>query len=541
MRFLRVLAALLALTACVQGQEWPVLQQNPAHTGFSGAESSLNYSDYGVLWTWETGGRLRYTPLAADLNGNGFLEVVYATFDGVVYAVNADGTLMWSYDAGVPVTSSPAVGSTGGGRFVVFLDGDARVTVLDSSGGVASSYPVQVRQASVSAADLDGDGTSEVIVGSSVWSVDGIPLDYSQADLTAAGVAAGYDVVADVNADGVYERMRGELSRMPLAGDLDGDGRLETVRFIEDVLTGATNVVVYDWRQNALHSFNGSGVTSPLTAADLDGDGRLEVIYCSGGVVSAVDTFGSKAFSRRVLEGRCAYVFPADLNLDGRLELVAASEKHIRVVGVLVDSDGDGLIDYTEDMRGTDRYLRDSDGDGLDDMRDEYPLDPRKIEEADEKSIETTLYDIAEVIAGVGLVGVFIVLLFRGLSSLAESKALEKTGVGGLVKKLRKEEVRESEDSYSRSYFKRGRNLEKDWEDVLLSEYDGEDISLAKELLSLVMMGPVPSDDAAEKLRVSKIKLAKYATVLEEKGYVVIDSSRDRSNPVLRPGDRLTS
>ncbi|MGQ9697583.1 MAG: outer membrane protein assembly factor BamB family protein [Armatimonadota bacterium] len=80
----------------------------------SGRLYRLDGKDGRVLWVWQsdTGGRINSSPVV-DAEGNAY----FGSEDGCVYAVGADGRLLWRYDVGSlegnMVNSSPALSADG--------------------------------------------------------------------------------------------------------------------------------------------------------------------------------------------------------------------------------------------------------------------------------------------------------------------------------------------------------------------------------------------------------------------------------------------
>jgi len=85
--------------------------------------------------------------------------VIFGCQDGHVYALNPDGTLRWSYNAGATVWSSPAIGSDGS---IYFGCGDGRLCALTSAGAFKWSY--QTGSAIDSSPAVGNDGV--IYVGS---------------------------------------------------------------------------------------------------------------------------------------------------------------------------------------------------------------------------------------------------------------------------------------------------------------------------------------------------------------------------------------
>jgi eukaryotic-like serine/threonine-protein kinase len=80
---------------------------------------AFDTSDGALLWKTCTGGSVEASPalsLSAALDSESETQqaVVVGSLDGAVYAFNAsDGTLLWRYDTGNPVTASAALGANG--------------------------------------------------------------------------------------------------------------------------------------------------------------------------------------------------------------------------------------------------------------------------------------------------------------------------------------------------------------------------------------------------------------------------------------------
>ena len=216
-------------------------------------------------------------PAAADLDGDGRPEIVAHLNNGGVIAYRYDAasgswqTLWTGHDSnGAPVTFSE--GATGwGGPSIADLDDDGSPEVLSGglvydAGGllVDSSLGLAVlwRIGFPAAADLDADGRVELAGGVALWEFDPAGRRWVQ---EWGGAGNGYTAVADF----------GTFGADPAGDDrtvLDGIAEIAVVANgsarIDNVL-GRTVFGPY-----SLPSSSGGG---PPTIGDFDGDGRAEL------------------------------------------------------------------------------------------------------------------------------------------------------------------------------------------------------------------------------------------------------------------------
>jgi len=166
------------------------------HTAGSGDNSvfALRGNNGSVFWRTEVGGGLDSSPVIADVNGDGELEVVITSLaDASCYALNASsGQISWRYKFG------PTQNCQHDERNICRrLDTDIYFT----EDAICRSYTTPL------ITDIDNDGRLEVIVGSNngqlvvlsgntgepVWSLD------------TGGMIRGSPVLADINNDGKNE------------------------------------------------------------------------------------------------------------------------------------------------------------------------------------------------------------------------------------------------------------------------------------------------------------------------------------------------
>lgn len=259
----------------------------------------------------------RVTPAAADIDGDGFVEIVTGKTGGGLIAFEHDGTFKWN------ATNS---------------DGTAWTTGIES--------------ATVAIADLEGDGKPEIVVGGAVFESTGV-LRFN-AGVHVGGNNGTYgpvSIVADLDgtmpqeivggrrafrADGSQYWDNGLVDGYPAIADLDLDGKPELV------VISAGNVRVHDpltGAQLALLDMPGTGQGGPPTIADFDADGFPEISAANGTAYSVFEYVGggtpmlSVKWNQPTQDGSSnrtgSSVF--DFQGDGAAEVVYNDECYFRV------------------------------------------------------------------------------------------------------------------------------------------------------------------------------------------------------------------
>ncbi len=281
-----------------------------------------------VEWHWSgvmAGGQMYQhvaaTPAVGDVSGDGIPDVVVPAYrtgdDAILVALSgADGTLLWSIGPGADDPdwiSPPAVGNLdpsddaleivyalqGGGIRVVDGDGTTQLGRRTTGGaGATRSAP--------SIADMDGDGTPDVIVG--CHAMNGLDISTAAMDFFDHGTCLAptqsftTTVVADLDGDGLPEVTSGGAAYqigataadetlwtragtphgLPAVADLDGDGAPEVIvvrsgtAIVIDGATGAMRIGPGgSWVDTTL-SIPGGGQGGAPTVADFDADGQPE-------------------------------------------------------------------------------------------------------------------------------------------------------------------------------------------------------------------------------------------------------------------------
>jgi hypothetical protein len=268
--------------------------------------ATASLADGGARWSVTVpGGRVHWSsPVIADIDGDGSNDVAVGGLDGRMHAFAADGAPLPGWPAAAVVSGAPsAVGS------------------------------------SPAVADLDGNGTDEVVVGVGTLEVVDqhggvVVLNRDGTRRCSFQTGDKFDQWSGGGPDGFSD---GVFST-PALGDVTGDGRPEIVFGAWD-----HQIRVLDASCRQLASFdNTDTVWSSPSLFDGDGDGRAEIYVGgdasafagspSGGFFRALRYTGSPMLSQLWvrLSSETFQSKPAigDINGDGRLEVVTGNGRY---------------------------------------------------------------------------------------------------------------------------------------------------------------------------------------------------------------------
>ena len=138
-----LISSSLSVKAQIASSPWPTFHGNLQRTGLSPFNTS--HIDGTILWTFETGDAIESSP-AIDEDGT----IYVGSHDGYLYAINKNGELEWKTKLGTPkqkehyghnisISSSPAVGLDG---TIYIASHDQYLHAVSSQGEEKWKFPI---------------------------------------------------------------------------------------------------------------------------------------------------------------------------------------------------------------------------------------------------------------------------------------------------------------------------------------------------------------------------------------------------------------
>lgn len=356
-------------------------------------ESSVGTFNPVIKWrksTWtvdSTSSNVMMAPIVVSLtddNGDGAInqddtpDVVVITYGsssyGVLRAVSgADGSELWSVrNQSFQLTGAVAAGDIDGDGMVEIIaptanqllafehDGTLKWTSPSLSGHMYGTSDAPA------IADLDGDGSPEVLVGKAILRANGTLRAYGSYGMAAVSGNVGTTVAAaDLDGDGTQEVVVGNAAYRPdgtavfnnssgdgyvAIADFDLDGQAEIVVMNSGTVRLQTNTGRVLW--TATISGASSGYGGPPTVADFDGDGLPEVGVAGRSNYTVFDTDGRKLWERTTQDASSGNTGSSvfDFEGDGVAEAVYADEVRLWVFN---GPDGAVKLESTEHSNAT--------------------------------------------------------------------------------------------------------------------------------------------------------------------------------------------
>lgn len=276
-------------------------------------------------WPKSVGDEITSAPVLADLDNDGYLEILVSSKDGNLYIWRHDGSNLnaaWPKQTNRTLYHSPVVGN---------LDDDKELEIVLATGEIGSvnnyvyiwnldgsalnnNWPKVLEDRyfgfTPSLGDIDSDGELEIVLGTGydvdtgkvyAWNTDGSPVSSNWPKLVSgyaffspiSDIDPGYpglEIITSIRYDNkVYAWhkdgrdvtgwpyvLEGDGGNSPAIGDVDDDGKLETA-------VGAYDSKVYVINSNGSNHtgwpINTGGILQISPAiGDIDKDGKTEII-----------------------------------------------------------------------------------------------------------------------------------------------------------------------------------------------------------------------------------------------------------------------
>ena len=273
---------------------------------------------------------------AADLNGDGFLDLVSASFDDGALSVffnnkTNPGTFNPAVFLNSPGASQVAIGDMNGDGLPDLVSADFNVSLFVQTSAGTFAAPISLYSGGanwVALGDLNGDGAADVALTDNV----GVKV------LMHTGAASATTYAAPVTVFTQSPNLNVAGANIIAIADVDGDG-LNDLVITDPGPTGGMSPAVYVLRQNPashgtfLNSVGYAIATQDLPQSilvkDLEGTGKLDIII--GGRNSVTVLLHDPANPGKFLP---ASIYPAagansiavsDINGDGKLDIVVSN------------------------------------------------------------------------------------------------------------------------------------------------------------------------------------------------------------------------
>lgn len=265
----------------------------------------------------DSAGSFFASPKLADINGDGKKEIIIGSINKNLYVYKSNGEIL----NGFPIQTSGIIRSTAaidiqkdGSRAIVFGSDDGNIYAVDQNGDSLAGFPFSTGfpiKTSPVISDINNDGVKEIIVFSGDGSV--YVLNYK------AELFNGFPKRIQ-NTQDTYGNLI--IMSSPAVGDLDGDGAKEMVFCTID-----SSITVLDILGNIRQGFpkklNGISYSSPVLSK-INGN-EYKIVIAAGKTLYVIDKAGNINLSKEFSEEFISSPVVADIDSDGKAEIVVAS------------------------------------------------------------------------------------------------------------------------------------------------------------------------------------------------------------------------
>lgn len=301
------------------------------------------------------------TIAVADLDGDSCRDIVAATLDGYIYVIDCDGQPKDGFP--VEMDRTLLADGTDGARRCLDAGGTERIGCRSSQQHGESGF-----FSSPALADLDGDGSLEIVIGGMdahayAWHHDGTLVN-------GWPVPVEHPTQPEYEDDGEINRYEDRIVASPAICDLFGDGRNFVVLGTTERLENQANVFLYaispqgtadpngpfppGWPTTVtgfipdeILPYIGRGNPNSPACADFDGDGMDEVVNAGmGGNMVLIHEDGTYDSMRDVMNSTSEFYGP-NATTDETFSLPVINNPSV------ADVNGDGYLDIVNGTAGS--------------------------------------------------------------------------------------------------------------------------------------------------------------------------------------------
>ncbi len=302
------------------------------------------------------------SPVVGDLDNDGQVEVVfiastavYANVAGVLSVVNGKtGQLIWQVpDVGALASTTPALADLDGDGFsevivtemsnagqknLVAVNYKKRSTLFRSSVGTCGNFCMPA------VADIDGDGKPEIVAGSSIYSADGklkqaleVNSSFVPTLANLVPTSPGLEIIVDgqhvLSSSGKKlwsSNCSGGNHPYSAVADLDKDGTAELVCTSAGKMRVVDSTGVEKWVKDIPGSTGSSGAPN---IGDFDGDGKFEIGTAGAAKYAVFKHSGEILWTQDIQDKSSSSTGSTvfDFNGDGKVEVVYNDELKLRI------------------------------------------------------------------------------------------------------------------------------------------------------------------------------------------------------------------